>query len=77
MQSVPPPALKNPVSVKVGVVVHIPHSVFPEEERPQLGYWVGKTVKTNLGGMSDIGIKVVGDPIFTRPMCEVADWVVT
>jgi hypothetical protein len=40
------------------------------------GYWIGKTVLTKSGGTGDVGIKIVGKPVFTRPMAEVASWVV-
>lgn len=62
--------------VKIGKVVHVPHSVFPEEPAPPEGYWVGKTVSTSLGGTGDIGIQIPGDDLFTRPRAEVADWLV-
>jgi hypothetical protein len=57
-----------PSKVKMGVVVHIPHSVFPEEKRPELGYWVGKTVYTSAaGGRLDVGILAQGEKeVFTR-----------
>ena len=63
--------------VKVGMVVHIPASTFPDEEPPAVGYWVGKTVSTRAGGAADIGIKVDGEPLFTRPRSEVVDWLET
>jgi hypothetical protein len=63
--------------VKLGVVVHIPHSVFPEEARPELGYWVGKTVYTSKGGRLDVGILAQGEEeVFTRPLAEVVKWIV-
>ena len=71
-EEVPPP-----LKVKLGVVVHIPHSVFPEETRPELGYWVGKTVFTNKGGALDVGILAQGeDEVFTRSLAEVVKWIV-
>jgi hypothetical protein len=63
--------------VKVGERLHIPHSAFPDEEPPALGYWLGITVHTRKGGKLDIGIKVDDeDDVFTRPMTEVVSWVV-
>ena len=62
--------------VKIGKVVHVPHSVFPQWPAPPEGYWVGKTVSTSLGGSGDIGIQIPGDDLFTRPRSEVADWLV-
>lgn len=62
--------------VPVGMKVHIPCATFPTEEPTPEGYWVGKTVVTRMGGTGDIGIKVPGEPIFTRPLSEVAAWVV-
>lgn len=63
--------------VHIGAVVRIPCSVFPEEAPTSTGYWVGKTVKTRLGGKKDIGIRCDGeDFVFTRPITEVAKWVV-
>ena len=62
--------------VRIGMTVHIPHSVFPDEPAPEGGFWIGQTVKTNLGGTGDIGVSVPGDDIFTRPRSEVAHWVV-
>ena len=44
--------------VRVGITVHIPYSIFPEEEEPELGYWIGTTVYTSAGGQLDIGILV-------------------
>jgi hypothetical protein len=63
-------------AVRVGRVVHIPASVFPDEEAPAEGYWVGKTVSTSQGGSADIGIKVSSEPVFTRPRVEVYKWLV-
>ena len=59
----------------IGVAVHVPHCVFPDEEEPPLGFWEGKTVATRLGGKGDIVIKIIGESVFTRPMVEVAGWV--
>ena len=63
-------------TVAIGVVVHVPHSAFPDEAEPTEGYWIGKTVLTRKGGTGDIGIKISGEPLFTRPTAEVASWVV-
>ena len=63
--------------VKVGMVVHIPAITFPNEEAPADGYWVGKTVNTKAGGAADIGIKVGGEPVFTRSRAEVQHWLVS
>ena len=60
--------------VKVGKIVHVPHSAFPGEAAPENGYWLGKTCKTKKGGTKDIGIRIEGEEIFTRPMEEVAGW---
>ena len=61
---------------KIGTRVAIPHSVFPEEAEPAGGCWMGKIVKTSLGGNGDVGILSDGEPVFTRSRIEVADWVV-
>ena len=69
----------SPQSLKInlGVTVHIPASVFPNEKCPPCGYWTGSTVKTSKGGASDVGIRVQGDDeVFTRPIAEAAMWVV-
>ena len=63
-------------TVAIGVVVHVPHSAFPDEVEPMEGYWIGKTVLTKRGGTGDVGIKIFGEPVFTRPVAEVASWVV-
>ena len=63
-------------TVKVGKTVHVPHSAFPEEEKPANGYWIGKTCKTKKGGKDDIGIRIEGEDIFTRPISEVLEWIV-
>ena len=63
--------------VKIGLTVHVPASVFPDEPAPELGYWVGKTVATSLGGKGDIRVKCDGeDFVFSRSKLEVADWIV-
>ena len=62
--------------VKIGKMVLIPHAVFPEEPEPEGGFWIGHTVRTNLGGLGDVGISIAGEAIFTRPRLEVAHWVV-
>ena len=63
--------------VKIGATVHIPASVFPEEEAPSKGYWVGKTVRTIRGGIHDIGVRAEGDDgCFTRSKLEVAGWLI-
>jgi hypothetical protein len=61
---------------KIGRVVSIPHTVFPDEPEPAGGCWMGKLVKTSLGGTQDVGILIEGEPIFTRPRSEVVDWLV-
>ena len=66
----------NLKKVPIGTAVRVPHSVFPSEERPQCGYWEGKVCSTCLGGDADVGIKCLGEPVFTRPSSEVAEWVV-
>ena len=48
---------------------------FPEETQPECGYWVGKTCATPLRGPLDIGIKIPGEPVFTRSRLEVAGWI--
>ena len=64
------------VKVKVGLVVRVPSSVFPDEPPPRHGYWTGRTVATKRGGATDIGIQCDGeDFVFTRPKAEVAGWV--
>ena len=62
--------------LKYGQLVHIPHAIFPEEPSPPCGYWEGKLCRTSVGGLSDIGIRVEGEPIFTRPKFEVVNWLV-
>ncbi|KAL1528593.1 hypothetical protein AB1Y20_009933 [Prymnesium parvum] len=62
--------------IPMGVTIHIPHSIFPDEPKPKNGYWVGKTVLTTKGGRLDVGIKIRGEAIFTRPISEVKAWVV-
>jgi hypothetical protein len=62
--------------VKLGRIVHVPHSAFPDEDEPENGFWPGKTVRTNAGGPLDVGILIDGEEVFTRPMTEVALWVV-
>ena len=52
----------------------MPHSAFPEEKKPEEGYWIGKTCKTSKGGQNDIGIRIDGEDIFTRLISEVAGW---
>ena len=42
------------VQVKLGEIVHIPHTTFPDEDMPAGGFWIGKTVKTKHGGAHDI-----------------------
>ena len=71
------PLVKVPnVKVKVGLVVRVPRSVFPDEPPPRHGYWTGRTVATKRGGATDIGIQCDGeDFVFTRPKAEVAGWV--
>ena len=69
------PAVKC-AKVKMGRSVHVPHSAFPDEEEPELGYWIGKTVRCKSGGDADIGIKIPGEQVFTWPLSEVAAWVV-
>ena len=64
------------LKINLGVTVHIPASVFPNEKCPPCGYWSGSTVKTSKGGASDVGILVQGDEVFTRPIAEAAMWVV-
>ena len=61
-------------TLKVGRVVHIPHSVFPDEDAPPNGFWIGKICKTLKGGMGDVGIHIEGEEIFTRPRLEVIKW---
>ena len=61
---------------KIGTRVAIPHSVFPEEAEPAGGCWMGKIVKTSLGGTKDVGILIKGEQVFTRARTEVVDWVV-
>ena len=67
---------KDECRVKIGAVLHIPHCVFPDEIQPEGGYWVAKAVRTPKGGAFDVGILILGEEIFTRPMFEVASWVV-
>ena len=62
--------------VKQGKLVHIPGKVFPKSKVPKCGYWIGKTCGTKFGGTNDIGIHIEGEEIFTRPMAEVATWLV-
>ena len=68
--------LKAISKLKIGLVVAVPHSVFPNEPVPEGGCWMGKTVSTTQGGTGDIGIWIPGEDVFTRPRFEVADWLV-
>ena len=61
--------------VSIGVSVRIPSSVFRDYTAPDCGFWEGKTVRSAMGGLGDIGIKVQGENVFVRPMAEVARWV--
>ena len=61
--------------VPIGVTVHVPASVFSTYEAPPIGYWEGQTCRTGLGGKDDVGIKIPGEQIFTRPKKEVSAWV--
>jgi hypothetical protein len=64
------------IHIKIGQVVHIPTSIFPDEaDAPECGYWMGKTVRTKGGGMNDIGIRIPNEEVFTRPRSEVATWI--
>tara|TARA_B110000503_G_C7084885_1_gene386815 strand:+ start:477 stop:809 length:333 start_codon:yes stop_codon:yes gene_type:complete len=62
--------------LKHGRVVHIPHAIFPAEPIPPGGYWEGKICRTTNGGLTDIGVHIEGEPIFTRPKTEVVNWLV-
>jgi hypothetical protein len=46
------------------------------EAEPDNGYWVGKACRTRHGGKGDIGVHIPGEQVFTRPLEEVATWVV-
>ena len=61
-------------ALRVGEIVHVPHSVFPREKKPRGGYWVGKVCATKEGGATDVGIHIKDEPIFTRPALEVVQW---
>ena len=74
--SVPRATTVSVTKPRIGLTIHVPHSAFPEEDKPTAGYWTGCTVKTSLGGRGDIGIHIEGEDIFTMPMCTVATWVV-
>ena len=63
-------------SVKLGKKVHVPASAFPTHTPPESGFWVGKTVATKKGGLLDVGIKIAGEEVFTRPQSEVSMWLV-
>ena len=59
----------------IGAILHIPASVWPEEDPPPLGYWVGKAVHTRLGGLLDVGIKLVEEGyIITQPHALACKW---
>lgn len=63
------------LQVKIGMTVHIPKDIFPTEECPTCGYWVGKVVRTSKGGKGDVGIFVEGEAeVFTQPKWKVAKW---
>ena len=67
--------------VKIGQILHVPASHFPDEVAPACGYWVGTAIKTPDGGTGDVGIFVEGegdnaDEIFTQPHAVAAWWVV-
>ena len=58
-----------------GRVVRIPASAFPGDEAPACGFWEGKTVqRRDLGGATDVAIKIVGEDVFVRPALEVLAW---
>ena len=59
--------------VKMGAIVHIPRSVFPEHPTPPDGHWIGTTVRCRTVG--NIGIQVGDEPRFNWPIAEVATWV--
>ena len=60
----------------IGAILHIPASVWPEEDPPPLGYWVGKAVHTRLGGLLDVGIKLVEEGyIITQPHALACKWI--
>ena len=61
--------------VSIGVSVRIPSNVFKDDTAPACGFWEGKTVRSAMAGLGDIGIKVQGENVFIRPMAEVARWV--
>ena len=63
--------------VKIGKIVHIPAKVFPRHKPPKVGYWVGKLVQTQKGGLGDVGIRIEGEKIFTRPKHEVVNWLIS
>ena len=52
------------------------HGSFPMHTPPESGFWVGKTVATKKGGLLDVGIKIAGEEVFTRPQSEVSKWLV-
>ena len=58
----------------IGKVVHVPQSAFPNDAAPECGYWIGKIIRSNMGGRGDEAIKIDGEEIFTRPKSEVAAW---
>ena len=60
----------------IGRSVAIPHTIFPNEPEPPGFFWMGKIVETPLGGTGDVGIKVEGERVFTRPRSEVVNWLI-
>ena len=60
----------------IGKEVHVPQSAFPDFEAPECGYWIGRIVRSLLGGTGDNAIRIDGEPIFTRPKSEVEAWIV-
>lgn len=60
--------------LKIGTIVHVPQSAFPNDPAPPAGYWIGKLCRTKQGGTSDMGVHIPGEPIFTQPMATLVAW---
>jgi hypothetical protein len=52
--------------LKIGAIVHVPSSAFPNDPAPPEGYWIGKLCNTLQGGTGDIGVHIEGEEIFTQ-----------
>ena len=54
--------------------VRVPHSVFPQEEKPTAGYWVATCKYILREPKGHIMLSVPGEPMFHRAISEVCSW---